>query len=85
VGVVAVVSNQRADGAAPRTTALHRPPRSVTPCSRVAAVLLGLGFAWLAARWFGATWWTMFEVTLVVLTPLHLTKPRQRVAALGSP
>jgi hypothetical protein len=106
---------------------------------RVAAVVLGLGFAWLAATWFGATWWTMFGVTLValvisrwsrlgthgaqvpsmvllslitaggtdeqftyltivetvaggvigvatnaiVLTPLHLTKPRQRVAALA--
>jgi hypothetical protein len=106
---------------------------------RVAAVVLGLGVAWLAATWFGATWFTMFGVTLValvisrwsrlgthgsqvpsmvllslitaggtdeqftyltivetiaggvigvatnavVLTPLHLTKPRQRVAALA--
>ncbi len=106
---------------------------------RVAAVVLGLGVAWLAATWFGTTWFTMFGVTLValvisrwsrlgthgsqvpsmvllslitaggtdeqftyltivetiaggvigvatnavVLTPLHLTKPRQRVAALA--
>jgi len=106
---------------------------------RVAAVVLGLGVAWLAATCFGATWFTMFGVTLValvisrwsrlgthgsqvpsmvllslitaggtdehftyltivetiaggiigvatnavVLTPLHLTKPRQRVAALA--
>ena len=106
---------------------------------RVAAVVLGLGVAWLAATVFGATWFTVFGVTLValvisrwsrlgthgsqvpsmvllslitaggtdeqftyltivetvaggiigvatnavVLTPLHLTKPRQRVSALA--
>jgi hypothetical protein len=106
---------------------------------RVAAVVLGLGAAWLAATWFGATWWTVFGVTLValvisrwsrlgshgsqvpamvllslltaggtdarftyltvvetvaggvigvmtnalVLSPLHLTRPRQRVSSLA--
>ena len=106
---------------------------------RIAAVVLGLGVAWVAATVFGVTWWTMFGVILValvigrwsrlgehgmqvpamvllslitvggtdeqftyltivetiaggiigvgvnavVLAPLHLTKPRQRVAALA--
>lgn len=106
---------------------------------RIAAVVLGLGVAWVVAHLLGVTWWTMFGVILValvigrwsrlgdhglqvpamvllslitargtdeqftyltvvetvaggvigvatnaiVLAPLHLTKPRQRVAALA--
>ncbi|MEW1953206.1 aromatic acid exporter family protein [Terrabacter sp. NPDC080008] len=106
---------------------------------RVAAVVLGLGVAWVVANLLGVTWWTMFGVILVALVigrwsrlgdhgiqvpamvllslitakgtdeqftyltivetvaggvigvatnaivfaPLHLTKPRQRVAALA--
>ncbi|MBB2988372.1 FUSC family protein [Terracoccus luteus] len=107
---------------------------------RVAAVVLGLGVAWVVASLFGVTWWTMFGVVLValvigrwsrlgdhgiqvpsmvllslitvggtdeqftyltivetiaggligvgvnalVLTPLHVIKPRQRVTRLAS-
>ena len=106
---------------------------------RIAAVVLGLGVAWVVANVLGVTWWTMFGVILVALVigrwsrlgdhgiqvpamvllslitakgtdeqftyltivetiaggvigvatnaivfaPLHLTKPRQRVAALA--
>jgi hypothetical protein len=34
---------------------------------RVAAVVLGLGVAWVVASLFGVTWWTMFGVVLVAL------------------
>ena len=34
---------------------------------RIAAVVLGLGVAWVAATIFGVTWWTMFGVILVAL------------------
>lgn len=106
---------------------------------RIAAVVLGLGVAWVVATLLGVSWWTMFAVILVALVigrwsrlgdhgiqvpamvllslitakgtdaqftyltivetvaggvigvatnavvfaPLHLTKPRQRVAALA--
>lgn len=106
---------------------------------RIAAVVLGLGVAWVVASFLGVSWWTMFGVILVALVigrwsrlgdhgiqvpamvllslitakgtdeqftyltivetvaggaigvatnaivfaPLHLTKPRQRVAALA--
>ena len=32
---------------------------------RIAAVVLGLGVAWVASTFVGVTWWTMFVVILV--------------------
>ena len=34
---------------------------------RIAAVVLGLGVAWVVANLLGVTWWTMFAVILVAL------------------